>query len=798
MKPNRKSKPIKAIKIFTDREEPRKAFWNKYETFKKVMETDDCDVCILTYYGIGGIGKSSLLKKLQSEMDEKIKKPQYVYFDFYTYKDSLDALTRIAKKLSDDYKYTFPLFELGASIYKKSLGENYDPIGSKLVQKNAALGKLIKVLGIIPGADYATKLFELGSEAVETITKVYESHRAEVNGLKIMSSTELYDYLPYLFAKDIENNLKKATEPLVFFLDTYEVLVNEINQVGDALINDKWLRDEINGLVINTTKVFWVVAGREKLKWSNFNPDWENSLEQHLLGDLSSVDSDYFLETAGVHNAELRNQLYELTNGTPVYLDLCVDRYLHLLNCGEAPDISVFGHNTHDLIERFIRYMDDSHKDLIYMLTCLKNWDDEFVHDIAREVLPDFNETTFTKVKSYSFVIETSDNEYNIQQTVREVLFKSCPSIIKKKTGEALFEKFLPILEGEKYSEKYGDVLLQIAQAGILLHENTDALYEYYRKHIRYYVNKFREAGYSQQAITIIDFILDNTEGANKLKESYVALLIDKSCSYNSFGKYKIAREIAEKNLNYAIENLGENHTYTLSAMQNLAITLDNLGKSTEALELKQLILEKHRAIFGEDHPDTLNAMNNLATTLSRLGRYNEALELEQQILEKYHTILGKDHPHTISVMSNIASFYGRLEDRIDEALELEQQVLEQRRIILGENHPDTLNAMNNLAITLDCLDRYDEALELEQRVLEKYHTILGEDHPHTIAAMCNLAIILSHLGRYDKTLEIQQQALEKFRAILGEDHPHTIKSIKSLNITLRALGRDDEVIDIP
>ena len=69
-----------ANKIFTDREQPRISFWNSYNEYKTNMQTNG-EIKVLAYYGIGGIGKTSLLRKLMSEMNEKLDRPQYVYYD---------------------------------------------------------------------------------------------------------------------------------------------------------------------------------------------------------------------------------------------------------------------------------------------------------------------------------------------------------------------------------------------------------------------------------------------------------------------------------------------------------------------------------------------------------------------------------------------------------------------------------------------------------------------------------------------------------------------------------------------
>ena len=59
-----------ANKVFTDREEPRKSFWKLFEKLKANISEGD-DIQVLSYYGIGGIGKTSLLRKLMAEMNEK-------------------------------------------------------------------------------------------------------------------------------------------------------------------------------------------------------------------------------------------------------------------------------------------------------------------------------------------------------------------------------------------------------------------------------------------------------------------------------------------------------------------------------------------------------------------------------------------------------------------------------------------------------------------------------------------------------------------------------------------------------
>lgn len=281
------------------------------------------------------------------------------------------------------------------------------------------------------------------------------NHRRDLIQIETKEADELHHYLPYLFAQDLGNNLEDAKEPLVLFLDTYERVVNEMSAVGEPLNNDLWLRGE-EGLIQNTAHVLWVIAGREKLKWERFDPDWASALESHILGNFAPGDSDSFLSASGVGGTLLRSQLYELTCGTPVYLDLCVDRFHDLSEQGHVPTIEHFGQDHYELIERFVRYMDDNKKDIVYVLSCLQQWDDSLITEIAQTVLPNFSLSAYERVKDFSFVIESDRGCYNIHQTVGSVLLNHCPETIRLRTARKALAYYLQRLKAMKsFKEGY-------------------------------------------------------------------------------------------------------------------------------------------------------------------------------------------------------------------------------------------------------------------------------------------------------------------------------------------------------
>ena len=65
-------------------------------------------------------------------------------------------------------------------------------------------------------------------------------------------------------------------------------------------------------------------------------------------------------------------------------------------------------------------------------------------------------------------------------------------------------------------------------------------------------------------------------------------------------------------------------------------------------------MLEKRIRILGEEHSDTISAMNNLAVTLGDLDHVDEAialLEMAVRLMEQTH---GEEHPRSKIVVSNL------------------------------------------------------------------------------------------------------------------------------------------------
>jgi len=791
MKVRSKNENIKATRVFTDREEPRAAFWKNYERCEAEM-TNGGNIHVLTYYGIGGIGKSRLLKKLMSEMDERFTDKRYVYFDFNIQQESRAVLTALKNKLTEQCKFTFPLFELGSYMYAKKVGGNPDaPEIQQMTEKSPFLSLVLSIAGNIPMLGFATSMLSLADQCVAYVRTYLKNHSRELKQIEYMEAEELYRHLPYLFAQDLTHNQEHSGKLLVVLLDTYERLVNELSATGDPLMNDLWIRGE-EGLIQNIPNVLWVIAGREKLKGERFDPDWAEALEQHILGNLSLADSDSFLSAAGVGGSELRQQLYELTNGTPVYLDLCVDQFARLSAKGILPEISMFGQNTHELIERFIRYMSDSQKDLVYTLACLQMWNDDLIMQIADAVLPNFSLSTYEKAKDFSFIIPSGDNWYNIHQTVGEVLVAHCPKLLKEKICQKIIDHFTKAIETQNVcGEDYPTSLTYIVRAGLMRYQDRSKLREFSIENIDKCLNNLIEAGRLIQVESLMEPLWEIAQ-SDQTDLFYALIASWMSRFFIKAGNELRSLELAEASVNLCQAFLGESHAETLAAKNDLAIALNSLAEHEKAREIEEYLVEAYQKIGGENNHNALTIMNNLGLTYRSLGQYEKALAVQTQVLQEFQRLHGENHPATVRAIGNLAL---TLEDmnQNEKALQMYEQTLTKFQELFGDNHLETIMAMQNIAGVLHKLNRQAEALSWNENILEKCRSALGSDHPQTIQAMRDFAFTLYQLQHYQDALSLEEEVFKKRRELLGDDHRKTLQSLRTIAIMHSSMANHEE-----
>jgi serine/threonine protein kinase/tetratricopeptide (TPR) repeat protein len=265
---------------------------------------------------------------------------------------------------------------------------------------------------------------------------------------------------------------------------------------------------------------------------------------------------------------------------------------------------------------------------------------------------------------------------------------------------------------------------------------------------------------------------------------------------YQGVGRTAEALKLREETLPLQQTRLGCAHPKTLYTMNNLANSYCAAGRHLDAMHLFEKTFELMKAQLGLDNPYTLGCMNNLANSYHALGGYDEALRLREQNLLLRKARLGADHPDTLQSMYNVAISYYAL-GRHTDALTLCKQTVALRKAKLGPDHPETLECMQLQANCLEALDRHCESAKLREQVLPVMAERLGADHRETLQNKQNLGNSYYHLHRYADALKVQQEVLSVMKAKFGPDDPDTLRSMWGVADALERLGRADEALPL-
>ena len=249
-------------------------------------------------------------------------------------------------------------------------------------------------------------------------------------------------------------------------------------------------------------------------------------------------------------------------------------------------------------------------------------------------------------------------------------------------------------------------------------------------------------------------------QGLSKDPELQAQMIIVMGGVYRNLGFYSRAHSLLARAVDIRRRVLGPEHPSTLSAMSDLASTLNDEFRFSEAEKLLRETLTIQQRVLRPEHPNTLFTMSRLADTLSGEGRYGEAEKLQRETLDIQRRLLGQDDPTTVLMMSNLANTLD-LEGHYAEAEKLYRETLGIQRRVLGAEHPSTLLSMAHLANVLSDERRYAEAEKLQRETLDIRRRVLGPVHVDVAGSMYNLGCLMALQGRPNEAFSMLREAID-------------------------------------
>jgi eukaryotic-like serine/threonine-protein kinase len=158
---------------------------------------------------------------------------------------------------------------------------------------------------------------------------------------------------------------------------------------------------------------------------------------------------------------------------------------------------------------------------------------------------------------------------------------------------------------------------------------------------------------------------------------------------------------------------LGNDHPRTLGTLETLVQVYGGRGELKKAEAMRRDILRIRTRSLGPDHPSTLTAMNNLAVNLENQDTpdsYAQAATLLEQVVQGRTRVLGERHRDTLQAMGNLGDLYGAALGRAVEGEALLRRAVDGIRSVAGPARPMTLTMTLQLTRLLNNERKYVEA----------------------------------------------------------------------------------------
>ena len=409
----------------------RKSAEKLLDNFGRALKQPETNRLVFYAYGIGGVGKSTLLEKLQ-EIYAKEAKFARAFFGPTSKTDSPLALMEyLYKQLPDDgwggdeftdlcqkYRDTLNQLETEAAESKGSASPEQVTLVKKLLSgavKAFASWHMPdqaaeKLGGAAEGVVDVASLSLSGKDRIEQLLK---QHRATKNKRELQEL--MLDPLPKLTQAFAAGLIQKSQEqPIVLELDTYEKASSDF----DVFLCKYLLGDT----ALQAYPVRIVMAGRYSLK----NKRYQRMFQQHwnLIYEcqLEKFDKDetkkYLKEIGIVQSNEVR-RLTQTTKGLPYFLKLIRDQK------EDGRSLSAL-RDSDEIVDRLLDGLTPTQKQVVQLVSYCRWFDRPTIQYLVEAGLTNKSQSTEEQVDWFNWLIERdfviAEDTYRIDDVARDVI----------------------------------------------------------------------------------------------------------------------------------------------------------------------------------------------------------------------------------------------------------------------------------------------------------------------------------------------------------------------------------------
>jgi tetratricopeptide (TPR) repeat protein len=437
---------------------------------------------VFIIYGIGGMGKSRLIKELATLLKNTYSKIAIlnVTFELLQQEQLIENLIQIRKA----FNKPCVLFDFALLLYwdRKRIERLNDdfmqtikmdlPAAFTDIGIDIGIGIGLSATEIALSAPLFTDLLDSINKAISKI-RIKSSDKETIEIIKDMpglKDVELLDRIASYLGMDIHRRLNKSKQKYVFIFDSYQYR-------QPYSLSEDWLLH----LITEIEKGLFIVTGREKLPWV----DDEGSENEPIIHELKSYpeeDARAFLGKLMGEENDLISTIIEITQCVPIYIDLAVNVY------NQGKSISPEGIVTKSLfsdrsmlVKNFVSHLKLEWQDIIFDLSTIRVFNESIFEHIIKDLnlrcpIYDFNELCQSSLCNY---IENTDGLVKIH----DVFSENARAVCDKQHQIRIIRSYLNYLSKRGVNDLTDSQLVTVASN--MLQVVIDADIEYHNRENR-------------------------------------------------------------------------------------------------------------------------------------------------------------------------------------------------------------------------------------------------------------------------------------------------------------------------
>lgn len=405
---------------------------------------------VIVLYGIGGIGKTSLRRRLVALADSRPDTiPLVLDFQVSGHRTPGTALFALRRVLGKEHKVKFPSFDIAYAAF----WEKTHP-GFKLAEQESGLLQTSNDIAQIVGSFGVTSIVQLVPKLAIVVSKSSGYLREwwlrrgsqELKDLPELKSAEIAERLPMFWAADVKDHLTRHRASVVVFVDAYETLWQGAQTETGLTECDTWVREWITHL----PDVLWVICGREKLRWADSAPEWNQRLDQHLVTGLNDDEVEQFLTTSGVSDPDARRAISEASFGVPLYLELALETWRDVrVRQGREPVAADFDQSPQELFSRLVGHLPRNEIEALKVLSVPRFWTNRLAEQLMVEFRTGFSIAALRGLPQLPFINPGPLPEtWTMNQLARACLNDRIPAEFRIRIHRYLFDLYAGKLDG--------------------------------------------------------------------------------------------------------------------------------------------------------------------------------------------------------------------------------------------------------------------------------------------------------------------------------------------------------------